>query len=89
MSAQGLKRCVEEKESVVTRFVELTDQKDKLQKECMLYKKDIERLIESCDFLRKENEELRTKLNVCNNVSLFLPILSQNCIFFQSMIIRI
>ncbi|KMZ72126.1 hypothetical protein ZOSMA_16G00930 [Zostera marina] len=68
MSAQGLKRCVEEKESVVTRFVELTDQKDKLQKECMLYKKDIERLIESCDFFRKENEELRTKLNVCNNV---------------------
>lgn len=28
MSAQGLKRCVEEKESAVTRLVELTGQKN-------------------------------------------------------------
>ncbi|MQL87940.1 hypothetical protein Taro_020490 [Colocasia esculenta] len=62
MNAQGLKRCIEEKEAIASEYAELANHCARLEKECTLYERDIERLMESCDELARENEELRVKL---------------------------
>lgn len=41
----------------------------KLEKECMLYEKDFEKPMESCDDLAKENEDLRAQLNDNSSVA--------------------
>ncbi|XP_038979927.1 uncharacterized protein LOC120110056 [Phoenix dactylifera] len=54
MNAQGLRRCIEEKEMV--------NHCAKLEKECSLYERDLERAMESCDELAKENDKLQFRL---------------------------
>uniref|UniRef100_A0ACD5ZDY9 Uncharacterized protein n=1 Tax=Avena sativa TaxID=4498 RepID=A0ACD5ZDY9_AVESA len=55
MNAEGIRRCVEEKEAVAAA-------RDRLEKEVTLYERDLERAMESCDDLARENEDLRTRL---------------------------
>ncbi|XP_078440645.1 uncharacterized protein LOC144710689 [Wolffia australiana] len=62
MNALGLKRCIEDKELMSSRNTELANQCAKFEKECTLYERDIERLMESCDDLARENEELKSQL---------------------------
>ncbi|XP_072979018.1 uncharacterized protein [Typha angustifolia] len=62
MNAQGLKRCIEEKEMIVSGYNDLVIRCTKLERECALYERDLERVMESCDDLGKENDELRTRL---------------------------
>uniref|UniRef100_A0A1D1XV10 Centrosomal protein n=1 Tax=Anthurium amnicola TaxID=1678845 RepID=A0A1D1XV10_9ARAE len=62
MNAQGLRRCIEEKEAVASGYADLVNHCAKLQEECTLYERDIEMLMESCDDLARENEELRVQL---------------------------
>lgn len=71
MNAHGLRKCIQEKEEVIARCVDLTDQNSQFQRECVLYDQDIERLMESYDELGKDNEELKTQLNNSTSVSLF------------------
>ncbi|KAJ3691349.1 hypothetical protein LUZ61_020513 [Rhynchospora tenuis] len=61
MNAKALKKCVEEKEAVSTRFDQLTAHCAKLERECSLYERDLERLMDSLDEAAKENEELRAR----------------------------
>uniref|UniRef100_A0A0D9VN34 Uncharacterized protein n=1 Tax=Leersia perrieri TaxID=77586 RepID=A0A0D9VN34_9ORYZ len=63
MNASGLRRCIEEKESMVTAYNDLTSHSAKLERECTLYERDLERAMETCDDLAKENEEIRARLN--------------------------
>ncbi|XP_064955351.1 uncharacterized protein LOC135607454 [Musa acuminata AAA Group] len=62
MNAQGVRRCVEEKEVIVSQYADLVNHCRKLEEECSLYERDLERILESCDELAKENEELRAQL---------------------------
>ncbi|XP_010940273.2 uncharacterized protein [Elaeis guineensis] len=62
MNAQGLRRCIEEKEIVASGYNDLVNHCAKLEKECSLYERDLERVMESCDELAKENDELRSRL---------------------------
>ncbi|CAN6238936.1 unnamed protein product [Urochloa humidicola] len=59
MNAAGLRRCVEDKEAMATAYAELNA---KCAKECELYERDLERAMESCDDLARENNELRAHL---------------------------
>ncbi|KMZ74177.1 hypothetical protein ZOSMA_133G00260 [Zostera marina] len=68
MNAHGLRKCIQEKEEVIARCVDLTDQNSQFQRECVLYDQDIERLMESYDELGKDNEELKTQLNNSTSV---------------------
>ena len=63
MNAQGVKRCVEEKELIASKSADLVNHCRKLEEECSLYERDLERIMESCDELGKENEELRARLD--------------------------
>ncbi|CAL9063923.1 unnamed protein product [Musa banksii] len=63
MNAQGVKRCVEEKEMIASKYADLVNHCRKLEEECSLYERDLERIMESCDELGKENEELRARLD--------------------------
>ena len=69
MNAQGLKRCIEEKESMSSRNAELVNQCASLKMDCSLYERDIERLMDSYDELARENEDLKRQLQD-NSVSL-------------------
>lgn len=69
MNAQGVRRCVEEKEMYATKYGDLLNHCHKLEEECSLYERDLERIMESCDELGKENEELRLRLQGASNVS--------------------
>ncbi|OEL21918.1 hypothetical protein BAE44_0017064 [Dichanthelium oligosanthes] len=60
MNAAGLRRCVEDKEAISTAYADLNA---KCAKECDLYERDLERAMESCDDLARENSDLRTRLN--------------------------
>nr|AGT16375.1 hypothetical protein SHCRBa_008_B11_F_100 [Saccharum hybrid cultivar R570] len=60
MNATGLRRCVEEKEAMAAAYADLSD---KSSKECRLYERDLERAMESCDDLARENDDLRARLN--------------------------
>lgn len=62
MSAQGLRRCVEGNELLASEFTDLKGRCAEVEKECALYERDIERIMESYDELAKENEELRASL---------------------------
>ncbi|XP_008804259.2 kinesin-like protein KIF21A [Phoenix dactylifera] len=62
MNAHGLRRCIEEKEMAASGYDDLVKQYAKLEKECSLYERDLERVMESCDELAKENDELRVRL---------------------------
>ncbi|CAD5182027.1 unnamed protein product [Musa acuminata subsp. malaccensis] len=62
MNAQGVRRCVEEKEVIASQYADLVNHCRKLEEECSLYERDLERIMESCDELAKENEELRAQL---------------------------
>ncbi|ONK58524.1 uncharacterized protein A4U43_C09F13960 [Asparagus officinalis] len=70
MNAQGLRKCVEEKEEIAGVYEKLEVHCAKLEKECMLYERDFERIMESCDELGKENEELRERLQDESSVSI-------------------
>ncbi|URD94262.1 hypothetical protein MUK42_01332 [Musa troglodytarum] len=62
MNAQGVRRCVEEKEVIASQYADLVNHCRNLEEECSLYERDLERIMESCDELAKENEELRAQL---------------------------
>ena len=70
MNAQGLRRCIEEKEIVASGYNDLVNHCAKLEKECSLYERDLERVMESCDELAKENDELRSRLQDDTSVSI-------------------
>ncbi|XP_038974684.1 uncharacterized protein LOC120105965 [Phoenix dactylifera] len=59
MNAQELRRCIEEQEMVASGYADLVNHCAKLEKECSLYERDLERAMESCDELAKENDELQ------------------------------
>ncbi|EAY88125.1 hypothetical protein OsI_09561 [Oryza sativa Indica Group] len=63
MNAAGLRRCIEEKETMVSAYNDLSSHSAKLERECTLYERDLERAMESCDDLAKENDEMRARLN--------------------------
>ncbi|CAN6252684.1 unnamed protein product [Urochloa humidicola] len=60
MNAAGLRRCVEDKEALAAAYAELNA---KCVKECDLYERDLERAMESCDDLARENNDLRARLH--------------------------
>lgn len=66
MNAAGLRRCVEEKEAMATAYDQLNA---KCAKECDLYERDLERAMESCDDLARENSDLRARLHQNAEVS--------------------
>lgn len=63
MNAAGLRRCVQEKEAMATAYNDLSAHSAKLERECSLYERDLERAMESCDDLARENDELRARLD--------------------------
>ncbi|XP_062220868.1 uncharacterized protein LOC133920175 [Phragmites australis] len=66
MNAAGLRRCVEDKETMAAAYNDLST---KCAKECALYERDLERAMESCDELARENEELRARLHQNANLA--------------------
>lgn len=73
MNAAGLRRCIEEKETMVSAYNDLSSHSAKLERECTLYERDLERAMESCDDLAKENDEMRARLNDHTTVSTLPP----------------
>lgn len=69
MNAQGLRKCIEEKEAMAVEYENLSGHCAKLEKECLLYETDFEKIMESCDELAKENEELRARVEEESSVS--------------------
>jgi hypothetical protein len=61
MNAKALKKCVEEKMAVSDSFDQLSAHCSKLERECTLFERDIERLMDSLDESARENEELRVR----------------------------
>ncbi|KAJ6812757.1 uncharacterized protein M6B38_147225 [Iris pallida] len=61
MNAQGLKKCVEEKEAIVAEYRDLQAHCSRLEKECTLYQRDLDKVMESFDEMAKENEELQAR----------------------------
>uniref|UniRef100_R7WDZ5 NUDE domain-containing protein n=1 Tax=Aegilops tauschii TaxID=37682 RepID=R7WDZ5_AEGTA len=62
MNAEGIRRCVEEKEAVAAARAQLAAHAARLEKECGLYERDLERAMESCDELARESDDLRNRL---------------------------
>ncbi|XP_020112336.1 tropomyosin-like [Ananas comosus] len=62
MNAQALRRSIEEKEMIASGYNESINNCAKLERECSLYERDLERVMESYDELAKENDELRARL---------------------------
>lgn len=60
MNAAGLRRCVEDKEALAAAYNDLSTRSTK---ECALYERDLERAMESCDDLARENEQLRATVS--------------------------
>jgi len=73
MNATGLRRCVEEKEAMAAAYADLSE---KSSKECRLYERDLERAMESCDDLARENDDLRARRNQNADVSFLLSLFS-------------
>ncbi|KAJ6837286.1 uncharacterized protein M6B38_122095 [Iris pallida] len=69
MNAQGLRRCVEEKEVMAAEYGSLRAHCAKLEKECVLYQRDFEKVVESFDELEKENRELRVRQQDDSSIS--------------------
>lgn len=76
MNSQGVRRCVEEKEMYASKYGDLLTNCRKLEEECSLYEHDLDRIMEPCDELGKENEELRSRLQDASNVSVESCVLS-------------
>jgi hypothetical protein len=77
MNAEGIRRCVEEKEAVAAARAQLAAHAAKLDKEVALYERDIERAMESCDELARENDDLRARLKDATDVCTYrhsLPV---------------
>ncbi|KAH0462445.1 hypothetical protein IEQ34_010020 [Dendrobium chrysotoxum] len=62
MNAQALRKCIQERETLVAKYAEMQKYCAKLERECMLFERDLEKAMESCDELEKENNELRAQL---------------------------
>lgn len=62
MNAEGIRRCVEEKEAMAAARDQFAAHAARLEKECGLYERDLERAMESCDELARESDELRKRL---------------------------
>jgi hypothetical protein len=75
MNAEGIRRWVEEKEAVAAARDRLAADVTRLEKEVTLYERDLERAMESCDDLARENEDLRARLkdNPDVRTPFFLP----------------
>ncbi|XP_037467012.1 programmed cell death protein 7-like [Triticum dicoccoides] len=69
MNAEGIQRCVEEKEAVATARDQLAAHAARLEKECVLYEHDLERAMESCDELARESDDLRKCLRDAPDVT--------------------
>jgi hypothetical protein len=80
MNAEGIRRCVEEKEAVAADRGRLAADAARLEKEVTLYERDLERAMESCDDLARENDDLRARLkdtpDVCTVPSLVFSLLA-------------
>lgn len=61
MNAKALKKCVEEKMAVQASYDQLSAHCAKLERECSLFERDLERLMDSLDESARENEELRSQ----------------------------
>lgn len=70
MNAQGLRRCIEEKDMVASGYADLINHRAKLEKECSLYERDLERVMDACDELAKENDELRARLQDNSSITI-------------------
>jgi hypothetical protein len=79
MNAEGIRRCVEEKEAVAADRARLAADAARLEKEVTLFERDLERAMESCDDLARENDDLRARLkdnpDVCTAPSLVFSFL--------------
>ncbi|KAK1273489.1 hypothetical protein QJS04_geneDACA009862 [Acorus gramineus] len=62
MNAQALRKFIEEKEMMSSKYAELLDQCSKWEEECALYHRDRELLEAQCARPKKDNEELRARL---------------------------
>uniref|UniRef100_A0A453I2G1 Uncharacterized protein n=1 Tax=Aegilops tauschii subsp. strangulata TaxID=200361 RepID=A0A453I2G1_AEGTS len=62
MNAEGIRRCMEEKEAAAAERNELAAHTARLEKECGLYERDLEHAMESCDELARESDDLRKRL---------------------------
>ncbi|CAM0877110.1 unnamed protein product [Alopecurus aequalis] len=62
MNAEGIRRCVEEKEAMAAERNRVAADAARLEKECTLFERDLERAMESCDELARENEDLRARI---------------------------
>lgn len=82
MNAQALRKCVEEKEVLVSTYTEMVRHCDKLENECSLYERDLERIMDTCDELGKENEELKARVNENSEVSAVFVVVACSCFFF-------
>ena len=69
MNAEGIRRCVEEKEAVAAARDQLAAHAARLEKECGLYERDLKRAMESCDELAWESDDLRKRLRDAPDVS--------------------
>ncbi|KAE8766990.1 paramyosin-like [Hordeum vulgare] len=69
MNAEGIRRCVEEKEAVAAARDQLAAHAARLEKECGLYERDLERAMESCDDLARESDDLRKRLRDAPDVT--------------------
>ncbi|GJN22572.1 hypothetical protein PR202_gb10151 [Eleusine coracana subsp. coracana] len=76
MNAAGLRRCVEDKEALAAAYNDLSNRS---AKECALYERDLERAMESCDDLARENEQLRSRLQQDATVSTLSFISNHYC----------
>ncbi|KAK8960965.1 hypothetical protein KSP40_PGU014585 [Platanthera guangdongensis] len=62
MNAHGLRKCIQERETMALKYGEMEKYCAKMERECMLYERDLEKIMESCDELEKDNNELRAQL---------------------------
>uniref|UniRef100_M8BSL6 Uncharacterized protein n=1 Tax=Aegilops tauschii TaxID=37682 RepID=M8BSL6_AEGTA len=74
MNAEGIRRCMEEKEAAAAERNELAAHTARLEKECGLYERDLEHAMESCDELARESDDLRKRLRDTPDVVDFLTI---------------
>nr|CAD1830659.1 unnamed protein product [Ananas comosus var. bracteatus] len=86
MNAQALRRSIEEKEMIASGYNESINNCAKLERECSLYERDLERVMESYDELAKENDELRARLQDNSAVSAAAPnFLNKVRMFYASL----
>ncbi|XP_020572282.1 myosin-10-like [Phalaenopsis equestris] len=62
MNARGLRKCIKDKETIVAKNAEKEKYCAELEKKCMLFQRELDKYMESCGELEKENYELRAQL---------------------------